>query len=172
YRAVALRRARDWIHRACAIRSLADRRLSRARSNTGTRSRRRGTRSRRRRTVSAYSRTPASMLARGMSAQFSAADLHLRFGGVVALAGVSIDVPEIEHIRKRVVGTLPYGLQKRVELGRALAVEPLLLLLDEPMAGMNLEEKEDMARFVLDINEERGVTVVLIEHDMGVVMDI
>ena len=83
-----------------------------------------------------------------------------------------IDFLEIEHIRKRVVGTLPYGLQKRVELGRALAVEPLLLLLDEPMAGMNLEEKEDMARFVLDINEERGVTVVLIEHDMGVVMDI
>ena len=224
------------------------------------------------------------MLARGMSAQFSAADLHLRFGGVVALAGVSIDVErgeifaiigpngagktsflnavsglyrpqrgritlegrditglapyrvaklgvarsfqnielfagmsvldnlmlgrhvhmrggvldgavywgraraeevrnrevvediidflEIEHIRKHVVGTLPYGLQKRVELGRALAVEPRLLLLDEPMAGMNLEEKEDMARFVLDINEERGVTVVLIEHDMGVVMDI
>ena len=220
------------------------------------------------------------MLARGMSAQFSAADLHLRFGGVVALAGVSIDVErgeifaiigpngagktsllnavsglyrpqrgritlegrditglapyrvaklgvarsfqnielfagmsvldnlmlgrhvhmrggvldgavywgraraeevrnrevvediidflEIEHIRKHVVGTLPYGLQKRVELGRALAVEPRLLLLDEPMAGMNLEEKEDMARFVLDINEERGVTVVLIEHDMDI----
>src|SRR5262249_22848900 len=70
------------------------------------------------------------------------------------------------------IGTLPYGLQKRVELGRALAMEPKLLLLDEPMAGMNVEEKEDMARFVLDIKEERGVTVVLIEHDMGVVMDI
>jgi branched-chain amino acid transport system ATP-binding protein len=83
-----------------------------------------------------------------------------------------IDFLEIEHIRRRVVGTLPYGLQKRVELGRALAIEPRLLLLDEPMAGMNAEEKEDMARFVLDINEERGVTVVLIEHDMGVVMDI
>jgi branched-chain amino acid transport system ATP-binding protein len=234
-----------------------------------------------------YPRTLARLrlcLPRGMSAQFSAADLHLRFGGVVALAGVSIEVErgeifaiigpngagktsllnsvcglyrpqrgritfegrditrlaphrvaklgvarsfqnielfagmsvldnlmlgrhvhmrsgvldgaiylgrarteeirnrevvediidflEIEHIRKRVVGTLAYGLQKRVELGRALAVEPRLLLLDEPMAGMNIEEKEDIARFVLDINEERGVTVVLIEHDMGVVMDI
>jgi len=83
-----------------------------------------------------------------------------------------IDFLEIEAIRKRTVGTLAYGLQKRVELGRALAMEPKLLLLDEPMAGMNVEEKEDMARFVLDINEERGVTVVLIEHDMGVVMDI
>jgi len=83
-----------------------------------------------------------------------------------------IDFLEIEEIRYRVVGTLPYGLQKRVELGRALALEPRLLLLDEPMAGMNVEEKEDIARFVLDINEERGVTVVLIEHDMGVVMDI
>ena len=83
-----------------------------------------------------------------------------------------IDFLEIESIRKRTVGTLPYGLQKRVELGRALAMQPRLLLLDEPMAGMNVEEKEDMARFILDINEERGVTVVLIEHDMGVVMDI
>ena len=83
-----------------------------------------------------------------------------------------IDFLEIEAIRKRTVGTLAYGLQKRVELGRAMAMEPKLLLLDEPMAGMNVEEKEDMARFVLDINEERGVTVVLIEHDMGVVMDI
>jgi branched-chain amino acid transport system ATP-binding protein len=83
-----------------------------------------------------------------------------------------IDFLEIEHIRSRVVGTLAYGLQKRVELGRALALAPTLLLLDEPMAGMNIEEKEDMARFVLDVNEERGVTVVLIEHDMGVVMDI
>ncbi len=83
-----------------------------------------------------------------------------------------IDFLEIEAIRSRTVGTLAYGLQKRVELGRALALEPHLLLLDEPMAGMNVEEKEDVARFILDINEERGVTVVLIEHDMGVVMDI
>lgn len=83
-----------------------------------------------------------------------------------------IDFLEIEHIRKKAVGTLSYGLQKRVELGRALALEPALLLLDEPMAGMNVEEKEDMARFILDINEERDVTVILIEHDMGVVMDI
>ncbi len=83
-----------------------------------------------------------------------------------------VDFLEIERIRRQPIGTLPYGLQKRVELGRALAMEPTVLLLDEPMAGMNVEEKEDMARFVLDINEERGVTVVLIEHDMGVVMDI
>ena len=83
-----------------------------------------------------------------------------------------IDFLEIEAIRKRTVGTLPYGFQKRVELGRALAMQPRLLLLDEPMAGMNIEEKEDMARFILDINEERNVTIVLIEHDMGVVMDI
>ncbi|MFK7802697.1 MAG: ABC transporter ATP-binding protein [Anaerolineae bacterium] len=83
-----------------------------------------------------------------------------------------IDFLEIEQIRKAVVGALPYGLRKRVELGRALALEPELLLLDEPMAGMNAEEKEDMARFVLDIHERRGVTVVLIEHDMGLVMDI
>jgi len=83
-----------------------------------------------------------------------------------------VDLLEIEAIRKKVVGTLPYGLQKRVELARALAMEPKILLLDEPMAGMNLEETEDMARFILDVNEEWGVTVVLIEHDMGVVMDI
>jgi branched-chain amino acid transport system ATP-binding protein len=83
-----------------------------------------------------------------------------------------IDLLEIQAIRKKVVGTLPYGLQKRVELARALATRPRILLLDEPMAGMNLEETEDMARFILDINEERGVTIVLIEHDMGVVMDI
>jgi len=79
---------------------------------------------------------------------------------------------EIENIRKKPVGTLAYGLRKRVELGRALALKPKLLLLDEPMAGMNLEEKEDMARFILDINEEWGVTILLIEHDLGVVMDI
>jgi branched-chain amino acid transport system ATP-binding protein len=83
-----------------------------------------------------------------------------------------IDLLEIQAIRKEIVGTLPYGLQKRVELARALAMRPKILLLDEPMAGMNLEETEDMARFILDINEERGVTIVLIEHDMGVVMDI
>jgi len=83
-----------------------------------------------------------------------------------------IDWLEIEHIRKTPAGMLPYGLQKRVELGRALAAEPKLLLLDEPMAGMNLEEKEDIARFILDANEELGTTIALIEHDMGVVMDI
>jgi len=83
-----------------------------------------------------------------------------------------IDLLEIEAIRKQTVGALSYGLQKRVEMGRALAMRPAILLLDEPMAGMNAEEKEDMARFVLDINEEHGVTIVLIEHDMGVVMDI
>ena len=79
---------------------------------------------------------------------------------------------EIEHIRKTPVGRLPYGLQKRVELGRALAMEPELLLLDEPMAGMNLEEKEDMSRFVIDVNDHFGTTIALIEHDMGVVMDL
>ena len=83
-----------------------------------------------------------------------------------------IDFLEIQAIRKTPVGRLPYGLQKRVELGRALAMEPDLLLLDEPMAGMNLEEKQDMCRFILDINEQYGTTIVLIEHDMGVVMDI
>lgn len=83
-----------------------------------------------------------------------------------------IDFLEIQDIRKKTVGTLAYGLQKRVELGRALALDPEVLLLDEPMAGMNVEETEDMARFILDINEERDMTVVLIEHDMGVVMDI
>jgi len=83
-----------------------------------------------------------------------------------------IDLLEIEAIRKQTVGSLSYGLQKRVEMGRALAMKPSILLLDEPMAGMNTEEKEDMARFILDINEEHGVTIVLIEHDMGVVMDI
>ncbi|WP_349369423.1 ABC transporter ATP-binding protein [Salinarimonas sp.] len=83
-----------------------------------------------------------------------------------------IDFLQIQHIRKTPVGKLPYGLQKRVELGRALAMEPELLLLDEPMAGMNLEEKEDMSRFVLDVNQEFGTTIALIEHDMGVVMDL
>jgi len=83
-----------------------------------------------------------------------------------------IDFLEIQPWRKQVVHTLAYGLQKRVELGRALALDPRLLLLDEPMAGMNAEEKEDMARYILDINEERGTTVLMIEHDMGVVMDL
>ena len=83
-----------------------------------------------------------------------------------------IDFLEIQHIRRTTVGRLPYGLQKRVELGRALAAEPKVLLLDEPMAGMNLEEKRDMCRFVLDVNDQFGTTLVLIEHDMGVVMDI
>ena len=83
-----------------------------------------------------------------------------------------IDFLEIQSIRKTPVGRLPYGLQKRVELGRALAAEPSLLLLDEPMAGMNVAEKEDMSRFVLDVNDEFGTTIALIEHDMGVVMDL
>ena len=83
-----------------------------------------------------------------------------------------IDFLEIQHIRKTPVGRLPYGLKKRVELGRALAANPMLLLLDEPMAGMNVEEKEDMSRFILDVNDEFGTTIALIEHDMGVVMDL
>ena len=83
-----------------------------------------------------------------------------------------IDFLEIEHVRKSIVGALPYGLRKRVELGRALAMEARLLLLDEPMTGMNQEEKEDMARFILDIHERHGRTILLIEHDMGLVMDI
>jgi branched-chain amino acid transport system ATP-binding protein len=83
-----------------------------------------------------------------------------------------VDFLEIEQIRKSVVHTLPFGLQKRVELARALAMKPRILLLDEPATGMNLEETEDIARFILDINEEWGVTIILIEHDMGVVMDI
>jgi branched-chain amino acid transport system ATP-binding protein len=83
-----------------------------------------------------------------------------------------IDFLEIEAYRKTPVGRLPYGLQKRVDLGRALACEPKLLLLDEPMAGMNLEEKQDMCRFILDANDQLGTTIVLIEHDMSVVMDI
>ncbi|MEM1370633.1 MAG: ABC transporter ATP-binding protein [Pseudomonadota bacterium] len=83
-----------------------------------------------------------------------------------------IDFLEIQHIRKTPVARLPYGLQKRVELGRALAAEPRVLLLDEPMAGMNFEEKQDLCRFILDVNDHYGTTIVLIEHDMGVVMDI
>ena len=92
--------------------------------------------------------------------------VHRRFAEEI------IDFLEIQAIRKVPVGRLPYGLQKRVELGRALAAEPDMLLLDEPMAGMNTEEKEDMCRFILDVNDEFGTTIVLIEHDMGVVMDI
>ena len=83
-----------------------------------------------------------------------------------------IDFLEIPHVRKTPVGRLPYGLQKRVDLGRALAAEPKVLLLDEPMAGMSVEEKQDMSRFILDVNDEFGTTIVLIEHDMGVVMDL
>ena len=83
-----------------------------------------------------------------------------------------IDFLEIQHVRKAIAGQLPYGLRKRVELARAMALQPRLILLDEPMAGMNLEEKEDMARYILDLNEEWGMTVLMIEHDMGVVMDI
>ena len=83
-----------------------------------------------------------------------------------------IDFLEIKPIRKKMVGTLPYGMRKRIELGRALAIEPKLLLIDEPMSGMNIEEKEDMARFIIDIYEERRIPIILIEHDMGVVMDI
>jgi branched-chain amino acid transport system ATP-binding protein len=83
-----------------------------------------------------------------------------------------IDFLKIQEIRRVPVGRLPYGLQKRVELGRALAMEPDLLLLDEPMAGMNLEEKEDMSRYILDVNDHYGTTIALIEHDMGVVMDL
>jgi len=83
-----------------------------------------------------------------------------------------IDFLEIEPVRYSIVGSLPYGLRKRIELGRALAMEPKILLLDEPMAGMNLEEKEDIARFILDIHELRKIPIILIEHDMGLVMDI
>ena len=83
-----------------------------------------------------------------------------------------IDFLEIEPIRHKIVGSLPYGQRKRVDLGRALALEPKLLLLDEPMAGMNIEEKEDMARFILDINELKKIPIILVEHDMGVVMDV
>jgi branched-chain amino acid transport system ATP-binding protein len=83
-----------------------------------------------------------------------------------------IDLLELEPVRKQTVATLAYGIQKRVEMGRALCIQPAVLLLDEPMAGMSSEAKEDMARYILDVNEKAGVTVLLIEHDMGVVMDL
>ena len=83
-----------------------------------------------------------------------------------------IEFLDLQHVRKALVASLPYGLQKKVELGRALAMEPKLLLIDEPVSGMNIEETEDMARYILDINEELGITIILIEHDMGLVMDI
>jgi branched-chain amino acid transport system ATP-binding protein len=89
-----------------------------------------------------------------------------------AVAEEILEFLELEHIRHHPVGTLGYGMRKRVDLGRALAMEPRMLLLDEPMAGMNVEEKEDLARFILDIRESRQIPVVLVEHDMGVVMDI
>ena len=89
-----------------------------------------------------------------------------------AVAEEFLDFLELEHLRHHPVGTLGYGMRKRVDLGRALAMEPRMLLLDEPMAGMNVEEKEDLARFILDIRESRQIPVVLVEHDMGVVMDI
>jgi len=114
--------------------------------------------------------------------------VHMRYGTAAAFAYVGrakreeirhrrvveelIDFLEIEAFRQLPVGVLPYGIKKRIELGRALAMEPKLLLLDEPVAGMNLEETEDMARFIIDIREELGVTMVLVEHDMGVVMDL
>ena len=83
-----------------------------------------------------------------------------------------LDFLEMESIRRTPVGTLPYGMQKRVELGRALALEPRLLLLDEPTSGMNVDEKEDIARFILDINEEMGITLLFVSHDIGVTMDL
>ncbi|NOY56696.1 MAG: ABC transporter ATP-binding protein [Actinobacteria bacterium] len=114
--------------------------------------------------------------------------LHVRYGTLSAMAWIGraqrqedlhreraeeiIDFLEIEAYRRSLVGVLPYGVQKRVELGRALAMDPALLLLDEPAAGMNLEETEDMARFILDIQEELGIAMILVEHDMGLVMDI
>jgi len=112
-----------------------------------------------------------------MSVNFALQALHLGPARAEELrhrarAEEIIDFLEIQAIRKVPAGRLPYGLQKRVELGRALAAEPELLLLDEPMAGMNVEEKEDMCRFILDVNGEFGTTIALIEHDMGVVMDL
>jgi branched-chain amino acid transport system ATP-binding protein len=89
-----------------------------------------------------------------------------------AIVETIIDFLEIEQWRKYPVGLLPYGIQKRVELGRALAMDPELLMLDEPVAGMNLEETEDMARFILDVQDELGIAIILVEHDMGLVMDI
>jgi branched-chain amino acid transport system ATP-binding protein len=119
------------------------------------------------------------MLGRHVHMRTGILSAMLRFGPALReevahrrIAEDVIDFLGIESLRKRPVGSLPYGLQKRVELGRALVAHPDILLLDEPMGGMNVEEKEDMARFILDVNEEWGTTIVLIEHDMGVVMDI
>jgi branched-chain amino acid transport system ATP-binding protein len=97
---------------------------------------------------------------------------HVRMKSGVFSSFIYWGMVKLQDLRKQPTGALAYGLRKRVELGRALALEPKVLLLDEPMGGMNQDEKEDMARFILDVNEERGVTVILIEHDMGVVMDI
>lgn len=118
----------------------------------------------------------------------AARHLHMKYGVMAAIRYLGkaqkeecnhrarveeiIDLLEIQSVRKKIVGTLPYGVRKRVELGRALATEPKLLLLDEPMAGMNVEEKEDMARFILDIHELWSIPIILVEHNMGVVMDI
>lgn len=118
----------------------------------------------------------------------AARHLHMKYGVVAGLFYIGkaqneesnhrtrveeiIDLLEIQAVRKKIVGTLPYGVRKRVELGRALATEPKLLLLDEPMAGMNVEEKEDMARYILDIHELWSMPIILVEHNMGVVMDI
>ena len=119
--------------------------------------------------LGAHARTKGSLLATGFRMPWARREeMELR----EAIETEVIDFLEIEHIRGRAVGTLPYGLRKRVELARALALRPRLLMLDEPVAGMNREETEDMARFVLDVVEERGVTVLLVEHDMGMVMDL
>lgn len=119
------------------------------------------------------------MLARHTYLKYSLAAASIYYGPARAVEVQNrrivedvIDFMELEPYRKALVGNLPYGVRKRLEVARALALEPKLLLLDEPMAGMTLEEKEDMVRFILDILEERGTTVILIEHDLGVVMDI
>ena len=114
------------------------------------------------------------MLGRHVHMRTGALSAMLRFGPALREEVVEdvIEFLDIQPLRKQPAGALAYGLQKRVELGRALAAHPQVLLLDEPMGGMNIEEKEDMARFILDVNDEWGTTIVLIEHDMGVVMDI
>lgn len=119
------------------------------------------------------------MSARGRYLKYGWIAAALRFGKAIKeeirnrlVVEDILDFLELEPYRKTIVGLLPYGLRKRVELGRTLALEPDLMLLDEPMAGMNLEEKEDMARFILDIQEERDITIIMVEHDMGLVVDI